>query len=148
MGRKNEKHGATKTTEYRIWQNMRNRCQLPTATAFDRYGGRGISVCVRWRTSFSAFLADMGPRPSIGHSIDRIDNDGHYEPGNCRRATKATQTANRQPRRDAKLSPVLADIMTTVYWSTKFTQPQLAKWFGVSRGHVTKVVRGMAWGQS
>ena len=72
------------TSEYRSWQMMKNRCTNPRARDYAHYGGRGIKVCERWLNSFDAFLEDMGRRPTPKHSIERIDNDGHYEPGNCR----------------------------------------------------------------
>ena len=68
----------------------------PRRSDYGAYGGRGIQMCERWRTSFAAFIADMGRRPSPRHSIDRINNDGHYEPGNVRWATRAQQCANRR----------------------------------------------------
>jgi hypothetical protein len=68
--------------EYRIWQNMRQRCRNPKNTGFRNYGGRGIEVCERW-DSFESFLTDMGVRPSPRHQLDRIDNDGNYTPSNC-----------------------------------------------------------------
>lgn len=88
-------HGATRYPEYEIWQAMIGRCSRPASSGYRNYGGRGIAVCERWRDSFEAFLADVGRRPSPLHSIDRIDNDGNYEPGNVRWATREQQVRNR-----------------------------------------------------
>lgn len=82
------------TTEYRVWRSMRNRCQNPANQKFKDYGGRGVSVCERWH-DFRNFLADMGKRPE-GTEIDRIDNNGNYEPGNCRWTTKSSNNRNRR----------------------------------------------------
>jgi len=79
--------------ENMAWQNMRRRCNDRSRPEWPRYGGRGIRVCERWGT-FENFLADMGRKPSPQHSLDRIDNDGDYEPGNCRWATAREQTLN------------------------------------------------------
>ena len=86
------KHGMSGTPTYRIWKAMRVRCHNPRQASYPRYGGRGITVCQRWN-DFANFLADMGERPP-GCSIDRINNDGNYEPGNCRWASPQTQADN------------------------------------------------------
>lgn len=90
--------GGSCSTEYSSWSSMKGRCHNKKDHAYKWYGGRGITVCDRWRNSFPNFLADMGRKPSPELSIDRINNDGNYEPENCRWATAKQQTANSRKR--------------------------------------------------
>lgn len=87
-------HGLTHTREYIIWAHIKARCLNPSDKGWKYYGGRGIQMHRAWADSFESFLLDVGPRPSPSHSIDRINNDGHYEPGNVRWATRQQQANN------------------------------------------------------
>jgi hypothetical protein len=95
-----DSHKGTGTPEYTAWNGMKNRCYRRKTWNYPRYGGRGIRVCKRWlgANGFVNFLADMGYRPSPAHSLDRVNNDGNYEPSNCRWATPKEQANNRRKR--------------------------------------------------
>ena len=91
--------GPKRTTEYRSWLHMVERCTYGLGKDWKYYGGRGIRVCDKWRHSFSEFLRDVGRKPSLKHSLDRFpNNEGHYEPGNVRWATATEQAFNRRRR--------------------------------------------------
>jgi len=94
--RRNIIHGESHTSLYHLWRTMINRCCNTNATGYKHYGGRGIIVCDRWRKSFVAFRDDMGARHNNSYSIHRINNDGNYEPGNCKWATHKEQNHNKR----------------------------------------------------
>lgn len=121
----------SQSREYDSWFDMRDRCRNPRHQAYPRYGGRGISVCDRWRDSFENFFEDMGPRPGKGYSIERIDNDGNYEPGNCKWGTRREQNRNRgncyTPEQDAVILQMRED---------QYTWRQIGSIIGKSPGAV------------
>lgn len=130
------RHGMDGTPTYRAWIDMKARCLNPTDHAYDRYGGRGIVVCERWG-SFINFMADMGKRPE-GLSLERIDNDGNYEPSNCRWATSAEQQRN---TRRTVLTPEAVDLIR----SSPLTSRALAEQLGIHDSTVRKVRRWERW---
>ena len=140
-------HGYSKTSEYKIWQDVIRRCYDPTRRFYMNYGGRGITVCERWREDFTNFLADLGARPSKKHTIERKDNNGHYEPNNCCWLPSALQQRNKRTNAfyvfagQSKTLPEWAEILKLpeatlrarieVYdWSVEraFTEPINAKY--------------------
>lgn len=99
------------TKEWMAWAGVLRRCTNPNDKFYHRYGGRGIAVCDRWKNSFENFLADMGPRPSPKHSLDRIDNDLGYEPKNCRWATPSEQARNKATTRRLTVNGITKTIV-------------------------------------
>ncbi len=122
-------HGASTTREYKIWQAMHLRCTSANTEEYKNYGGRGITVCRRWK-KFEAFLSDMGVRPNHTYSIDRVNNNGNYEPKNCRWATKREQALN--TRRNRRLA----------YHGLSLTVEEWARELGISRATMFKRVKG------
>lgn len=102
---KNFRHGHAgrdrQSAEYICWARMKDRCFKPESVSYKYYGARGITVCAEWNDSFEAFLRDMGRKPSPRLTIERKDNDGNYEPGNCKWATRLEQRHNRRDARPA-----------------------------------------------
>src|SRR3954471_10620371 len=103
------------TREYAAWCEMRQRCNSPRKPGYKNWGGRGIKICARWE-KFADFFADMGPRPSPKHSVDRIDNDGDYEPGNVRWATKTEQARN---MRNTRLIEFNGEKLSVAEWAER-----------------------------
>jgi hypothetical protein len=124
------KHNMTKTREYRIWAGIRARCNDENATKWCDYGGRGIKVCDRW-SDFTNFYADMGPRPSPQHSIDRIRSSGDYCPENCRWATPREQHNNRVSTRYLSYA---GETLSLADWADKLGVPYNTLYSRVFKG--------------
>lgn len=132
---RNTTHGLSKTRTYRIWKGVVSRCVIPSATNYKHYGGRGISVCERWR-EFENFLTDMGECPP-GLTIERVDVDGAYEPNNCVWATREEQALNRRNNRVVLLC------------GKEMTLSQAVGLLGVSRSRVYKLIdRGLTYNEA
>jgi len=128
----NKKHGQSTTSEYLVWSDMKSRCYNENHHAYKNYGLRGIKVCDRWRNSFSNFLEDIGKRPSNQHSLDRFpDNDGNYEPENCRWATTEQQLRN---QRTNHLLEYDGKCMTIAEWAEMLSMPRSAIEMRLKRG--------------
>lgn len=126
--------------EFDVWRSARHRCTNPNAQAWSNYGGRGIGMCQRWLDSFEAFLADMGARPSACHSLDRINNDGNYEPGNCRWTTSKEQ--GRNTRRVASRQQVAC---VKLLLGQRFSRSVIAAAAGVPAWTVDRIRTGECW---
>ncbi len=125
---------------YQSWQSMLARCRYLGRDGERKHAGRGIAVCERWRLSFDAFLADMGERP-IGTTLDRIDNDGNYEPSNCRWATPREQARNTR-----KNVLTFDDAVAVAAWRLSGVPCQaIAAAFGISESLPREIVKGRTW---
>lgn len=139
---KSTTHGLTKTSEFKTWDSIKQRCNNPNNDAYKNYGGRGITVCNRWLSSFENFLSDIGKRPFQNAQIDRVDNNGNYEPTNCRWTTAKENTRN---RRSTKINIDIAQDIRRVYMMGYFTQEEVAKIYGITRSIVDKVISNTRW---
>jgi hypothetical protein len=119
-----------KKNTYVIWSKMKQRCLNPSATHYGNYGGRGIAVCERW-LKFENFLADMGLRPSLQHSIERLDVDGNYDPVNCKWAMPAEQAKNRRNVRRIEFN---GKAMTIADWAREVGLGERCIWMRLRAG--------------
>jgi len=116
-----KKHGWYGTPEYQAWQDMKRRCYDKKRKSFKSYGARGIIVCDRWLNSFDNFINDLGERPSNEYSLDRIDNNGNYEPSNCKWSLNIDQQRN---KRCNKILTVDGISKTQIEWITLYKIPR------------------------
>lgn len=132
----NARHRMSKTPEYIAWIALVQRCTNPRHPNYERYGGRGITVCDRWRGSFENFFADVGPRPGSGYSIDRLDNSRGYEPGNC--AWRTIREQARNTRISRLTPPLVAELRAAVAagWGIR----ALGRVHGISHGTVRRAL--------
>jgi hypothetical protein len=126
---------------YRTWLNIRNRCTNPRRPDYKYYGGRGIRVC-SWWDWFVQFEKDMGPHPGPGWTLDREDNNGNYDPDNCRWVTRKTQSQNRNY---CALNQDMADDIRELYSIGGIRQVDLAKIYGVTQGHISHILLRKNW---
>ena len=129
------KHGMGGTPEHKTWHRIVSRCTKASDPSYAHYGGRGIKVCERWLESFDAFYNDMGARPSPSHSIDRINTNGDYEPGNCRWATASIQANN---RRDNIFLTFRGRRMSAAQWAEEIGVPHHVVYHRLKQGWSTE----------
>lgn len=131
-------HGQVGTGAYSSWGAMKQRCTNPRHRDYARYGGRGVTVCAQWM-SFAGFFADMGERPP-GMTLERIDNDGNYEPGNVQWANRFAQARNRSNKRLTE-----ADVRWIRSKAETMRHKDIAAQLGVSRTYVSEIIAGKKW---
>jgi len=135
------KHGYVGTPIYRCYNSMKNRCYNINNPSYSDYGGRGIKVCERWKDSFNNFLVDMGERPSKDYSIDRIDNDGNYEPNNCKWSTAKEQNRN---NRQVKLNENKVKKIKKLLLNN-IKQKDIAIKFRIDQSIISDIKRNKIW---
>lgn len=136
-------HGFSKTPEYRIWAAAKDRCFSKTCVSYKNYGGRGITMCDKWRRDFTAFIADVGWRPSKQHTLDRTDNDGNYEPGNVKWVSVIEQANNQ--RRTLTITHN-GKTMPLRMWATKVGLPYSAMYYRLKSGSpIAKILSRSEW---
>lgn len=123
--------GRKMTPTYAAWASMKSRCNNPNHSNYKRYGARGIRVCDRWNESYEAFLEDVGERPTPEHSLDRIDNDGNYEPGNVRWATAEEQNRNTSSNRKIEIDGITKPLSE---WLVHFGRARKTFYQRIARG--------------
>lgn len=123
-------HGQSRTSYYQIWEGMIARCSRPTAPRYADYGGRGIRVCDRWR-DFALFQQDMGSRPGLDYSVEREDNDGDYEPANCRWATRSEQQRHKRLQRNNTSGAIGVHPLPSGRWAARIKVNGKSRHLGV-----------------
>lgn len=141
-GKSDKYHGMSYTPEYIAWTDMKKRCYNPRNCNYPRYGNRGITVCNRWKDSFIAFFEDMGKRPSPIHQIDRIDNDGNYEPKNCEWITNIENTRKRPI---VKLTLKKANEIRSKYKTGEYTMERLGIEYSINNSSICRIINNKRW---
>jgi hypothetical protein len=130
------RHRKTHLKEYEVWKQMKRRCYNQNYAQYKDYGGRNIKICESWLSSFDNFFEDMGPCPK-DHFIDRVNNDGDYEPSNCKWKNRTDQNRN---RRSVRLTKDIADTIREMYQTKLFTHKELANLFSCSENLVWQII--------
>jgi hypothetical protein len=138
----NWKHGLRKTSEYNSWHNAIARCENPKDKDYKDYGGRGIKICDRWKEDFRNFLEDMGEKPSPKYTLGRINNNGDYDPVNCRWETIKQQNRN---KRNVLYTARDVNEMRWLWQHTALTQVEIARKFGITPRTVSYIVNHKTW---
>ena len=135
------KNGQTKHELYSVWINMKTRCYNNNSRSFKTYGKRGIKICDQWLHSFETFVNDVGERPSKIHQLDRINNDGNYEPNNVRWVLPVINSHNKKN----KINIYKANEIRKLYNKDKLTLKEIANIFGIHFSTVSRIVRNELW---